>query len=278
MTTGDDPVAVPGRQTAAASARLTIMTQSWCDIAFLHWRVDPGLVAPLLPPGLRPDTLAGATYVGLIPFRMVGAGVGRGPGVPWLGDFLELNVRLYTRDGRDRPGVYFASLETQRLAVVLGARAVFGIRYFWAGMRLRRRADGTMEWASRRRWPGPAGALSRIVVRPGAPIARPTAEELFVTARFEAHSHHLGLSLSTPNEHEPWRLRRAELLDLQDDLVAVAGLPGLTGRPPDSVMFSEGTATRFVRPHVRVPATAAGPSLRPVAGPSLAMRGVSRRR
>ena len=74
----------------------TLMTQSWRDLTFLHWAVRPEAVAHLMPPGVHPDTLDGFTYVGLIPFRMVGAGVGRGPAVPYLGSFLETNVRLYS--------------------------------------------------------------------------------------------------------------------------------------------------------------------------------------
>jgi uncharacterized protein len=59
-----------------------IMRQQWRDLTFLHWRVDPAEVAPFLPPGTRPDVHDGATWIGLIPFRMVGAGLGRGPAVP----------------------------------------------------------------------------------------------------------------------------------------------------------------------------------------------------
>ncbi|MGZ5400564.1 MAG: DUF2071 domain-containing protein, partial [Nocardioides sp.] len=69
-----------------------MMNQSWRDLTFLHWAVDPEVVVHRMPPGVRPDTLDGVTYVGLIPFRMVGAGIARGPGVPWLGSFLETNV------------------------------------------------------------------------------------------------------------------------------------------------------------------------------------------
>ena len=52
-----------------------MMNQSWRDLTFLHWAVDPEEVAHRMPPGVRPDTLDGVTYVGLIPFRMVGAGI-----------------------------------------------------------------------------------------------------------------------------------------------------------------------------------------------------------
>src|SRR4051794_9569410 len=32
---------------------MTVMRQSWRDVAFLHWRYDPALVRPLVPRGLE---------------------------------------------------------------------------------------------------------------------------------------------------------------------------------------------------------------------------------
>lgn len=91
----------------------------------------------MLPRGVRPDVIDGATYVRLVPFRMVGAGVARGPAVPRLGAFLETNVRLYTVDDAGRRGIVFRSLDASRPGVVLGARAGFGLPYRWARMRSR---------------------------------------------------------------------------------------------------------------------------------------------
>ena len=99
-----------------------LMSQDWRDLTFLHWAVDPELVADRMPPGVRPDTFEGRTYVGLIPFRMVDAGFGRGPAVPWAGTFLETNVRLYSVDDTGRRGIVFLSLDTDRALVVAGAR------------------------------------------------------------------------------------------------------------------------------------------------------------
>ncbi len=98
--------------------RPVIMDQRWVDLVFLHWRVDPALVAPWMPPGARPDTYDGSSWVGLIGFEMRDAGFGRGHPVPYLGTFGEINVRLYSTDDRGRRGVVFRSLETERLALV----------------------------------------------------------------------------------------------------------------------------------------------------------------
>ncbi|MDO9394986.1 MAG: DUF2071 domain-containing protein, partial [Herbiconiux sp.] len=52
------------------------------------------------------------------------------------------------------------------------------------------------------------------------------------------------------NEHAPWTLTEAELLFLDDELLAAAGFPDLAARAPDSVLFAPGTHTRFGPSHL----------------------------
>ena len=205
------------------------------------------MVAPLLPDGTRPDVYDGTSWVGLIPFRLTEARFGRSPPLPYVGSFAELNVRLYSVDAAGRRGVVFRSLEASRLAFVLGARWTLGLNYTWARMRIEER-DGVVSYRSRRRWPAPKGAASRVVVRIGSAAVPDVPLATFLTARWGLHTHHLGRLRYLPNTHEPWPLMNAELVELEDDLVAVAGLPGLTSRAPDSVLFSRGVRTDFGRP------------------------------
>ena len=227
---------------APALSGPVMMNQRWRDLTFLHWAVDPGEVAHRMPPDVRPDTLDGVTYVGLIPFRMVGAGIGRGPGVPWLGSFLETNVRLYSVDDTGRRGIVFLSLDTDRAAVVVGARAAFGLPYRWARMRYRASGDVHSYDACLRR-PGRRTG-SHIVVRAAA---RRQSTELddFVSARWGLHVRWWGRTLYVPNRHETWPMHDAEVLELDDGLVASVGLPDLAARPPDHVAFSPGVGTEF---------------------------------
>ncbi len=223
------------------------MSQRWENLSFLHWRVEPALVAPLLPAGTRPDVFDGSSWVGLIPFKMVGAGIGLWPPVPWLGTFAETNVRLYSIDSSGRRGVVFRSLETSRLAVVFGSRVGFGVPYMWARMRISE-VGTDVAYTSSRRFPGPRGVGGKIVVRRGSPL--PSREPLadFLTARWGLHSHWAGRLTYVPNRHEVWPLHSAELLDIDDSLVAAAGLPDIVGRPPDSVLWSPGVNTVFGLP------------------------------
>jgi uncharacterized protein YqjF (DUF2071 family) len=222
-----------------------MMKQAWQDLTFLHWAVDPGDVERWMPPGVRPDTLGGATYVGLICFRMAGAGIAHGPAVPWLGSFLETNVRLYSVDRTGRRGIVFLSLDASRAAVVAAARATYGLPYRWARMRYARDGD-VHSYDARLRRPRNRTS-SHVVVRVGA---RRDSTELddFVSARWGLHVRHWGRTLYIPNRHEVWPLHDAEVLDLDDGLVASVGLADVTRRPPDHVAFSPGVHTEFGYP------------------------------
>ena len=226
--------------------RRAMLSQSWLDVTFLHWPIAAEGVATHLPPGVRPDVLGGVSYVGLIGFRMVGLGFGRGPGIPYLGTFSEINVRLYGVDDQGRRGVVFPSLESSRLLSALGARAGLDLPYMWSAMSIRRDRD-ELEYQSRRRALGPRPATSRIAVRVGEPIAEPSELESWVTARWGLHVRAWGRTLHVPNEHPSWPLRRAELLQLDDTLIAATGLPAPTSAPV-SVLYSAGVPVTFGRP------------------------------
>ncbi len=237
----------PVSATAPGLTGVQIMTQDWLDLAFLHWRVSPEVVAPLLPPGVHPDVHDGTTWVGLIPFRMVDAGVGKGPAVPWFGTFHETNVRLYSVDEQGRRGIVFLTLEASRLAVVLGARAAFALPYTWSRMRVVE-TGGVLTYTCTRRWPAPRTARTTIVVRPGADVDPGDPMADFLTARWGLHTRAFGRTLYVPNEHRTWHLQAAQLLHLDDTLVESSGLPGVVSRPPDSVLFSRGVSTQFAFP------------------------------
>ncbi|WP_422115759.1 YqjF family protein [Brachybacterium sp. UNK5269] len=233
-----------------------IMRQRWSEVSFLHWRVDPALVAPHMPPGCRPDLVDGSAWVGLIAFQMSNTAFLGGPRIPWLGDFPEVNVRLYSIDALGRRGVVFLSLEASHLLPVLFARAVFGLRYQWAAMSIRGGEDGGALTYRTRRIGRPA-ARSRITVRPLEPLAGRAGDPedaiaVALTARWAFHQRHLGRTLFCRNQHQPWPLQRAELVSLDDQLLRVAGFGALADRAPDSVLYASAVDTEFGGPS-RVP-------------------------
>ncbi len=228
-----------------------ILRQRWSEVAFLHWKVDPSVVAPYMPAGCSPDVIDGSTWVGLIAFRMSQSSFFNGPPIPWLGDFPEVNVRLYSIDEQGRRGVVFLSLEAARLIPVVVARAAFGLNYRWASMRFGRR-DGAVAYRTKRH--GQTEAASHIVVRPslGSALNAAISEDpvaRFLTARWAFHETRLGRTIYCRNQHEPWPLQHAELVHLNDGLLAAAGLHGIADRAPDSVLYAPEVTTVFASPH-----------------------------
>ncbi len=257
------PTPEPLTPTAPRPAGRTVFTQHWRDVTFLHWAVDPERVAALLPPGTVPDVHQGATYVGLIPFRMRRIGFLGAPGMPYLGSFAETNVRLYSVDEQGRRGVVFRSLEAERLFPVLAARWAARLPYCWSRMRIQRAGD-VLAYTSRRRWPGPRGARGDVVVRVGERLTDVDPVARFLTARWGLHRPGRHGAVYWPNEHDEWPLHDAELLELDESLLAAAGLDPATG-PPDSVLHSPGVPARFGPP---LPAVRPGPApSRPVRWP-----------
>lgn len=225
--------------------RFAVMRQRWADLAYVHWRMDPAEVQRLLPPGLSVDTFDGSAWVGLIPFSMRGIGLGRGPAVPYLGSFAEVNVRTYVI-AHGRPGVWFFSLDVDRLLPAVVARLTYRLPYCW-GRTSHRRDGDVLSTEVGRRWPSRV-ARSTLTVRMGAPI--PSGEvdglDVFLTARWGLWSSSRRGLRYAPVDHVPWPLRTATLLDVDESLLVAAGLPAPTGEP--HVRCSDGVSVRIGLP------------------------------
>jgi uncharacterized protein len=225
-------------------ARRVVLDQFWADLTFIHWPVHPESVAHLYPNGTRPDVFVdGLTYVGLIPFQIRRTSVGTAPRLPYIGSFAETNIRLYSVDDAGRHGVLFRSLETARLAVVPVTRIGLGVPYTWAKMRVTRR-DEEVAYSSVRRWPR-RGLRSQLTVVVGE-VVEPTALEIWLTARWGAHTRKAGRTWWVPNEHWQWPLHSAEVVRLHDELLEASGVTPAGDRL--RALHSSGVRARFSRP------------------------------
>ena len=93
----------------------------------------------------------------------------RGPSVPWVSRFAETNVRTYVTAPDGTTGIWFFSLEAARLGAVVTARGTYRLPYFWAAMAVER-AGVRWTYTTQRRWPGPRGASSTVVVDGGGAV------------------------------------------------------------------------------------------------------------
>lgn len=224
-----------------------LMVQRWTDVVFLHWAYSPQVVQRLLPAGVAVDTIEGSAWVGLVSFRMDGLGFPGLAPLPLVGSFPEVNVRTYVR-ASGRHGVWFFSLDIDRLLPVLVARCAYHLNYCAGGVTHERSGD-IVTSRVRRRWPRPDGRATTSVAVERSPLVVP-GEPLveFLTSRW-------GLVSATRRgglrhaavEHPPWALHHAEVLHLDDHLIAASGLPAPTS--PPHVLWSPGVDVRIGRPH-----------------------------
>jgi uncharacterized protein YqjF (DUF2071 family) len=220
------------------------MYQTWTWLGFLHWSYAPAVVQRLLPASLEVHAFEGRAWVGVTPFFLEDLRTPVAPALPWFTSFPETNVRTYVRGPDGREGLWFFSLDAGRPEPVLVARSTYALPYMWSQMSVER--DGpVLRYRSRRRWPGPTPATSRITLQVGPALDPGDLGELdhYLTARWQLYTT-LGPVLARSNvEHEPWPLHRAEVRELDQSLVAAAGLPAPEGEP--LVHWSPGVRTRI---------------------------------
>jgi hypothetical protein len=219
------------------------MKQQWRDLAYIHWRYDPALLQSLMPEGIEVDTFDGSSWVGLIPFSMRNISFPFIPPVPYFGSFPEVNVRTYVkRNGV--PGVWFFSLDVNRLIPAFVARTTYFIPYCW-GRASHTKEDQHLRTTVKRRWPSRSSTQIELTI--GAEIKEPTDLAHFLSARWGLYSKGFGGRLRyAPVDHEQWQLYEANIVNLEDQLVMAAGLPAPTGEA--HVMFSPGVSVRIGKP------------------------------
>lgn len=202
-----------------------VMRQRWLDLLFLHWSVPVEPLQALLPPGLTLDTFEGRAYIGLVPFTMRGVRPAFLPAIPPLSNFAEVNVRTYVHHQGQNPGVWFFSLDAANSVAVRIARAAFKLPYFYAEMAVKENS-GEIHYKSRRRWPGPIPAHCVIRYEPSGEIcpAVPGTLDHFLAERYILYSHANGKLYRGRVHHTPYPLQTAAVSELEEDLIAAAGI------------------------------------------------------
>jgi uncharacterized protein YqjF (DUF2071 family) len=215
-----------------------IMHHRWENLLFLHWRFSPGEVQATLPPALTVDTFNGDAYLAITPFFMTHVRPAGFPALPWISSFQELNVRTYVYDNEGTPGVWFYSLDCNRLPAVLAARLITALRYFHAAMSATR-ADQTDYYCRRRGSNQTAHYIYRAIGRDRE--AEVQSLEFFVLERYYlfAQRRETGNLLRAQVAHAPYRYRDAELIEVSTIPAQLDGFVQLN-RPPDHVCAVDG--------------------------------------
>jgi uncharacterized protein len=199
-----------------------MMFQSWQNLLFAHWRLEPAAIRPLVPTVLELDLRDGAAWVGVTPFLLTGMRVRPFPPPPGVSEFPELNVRTYVRYG-GRPGIFFFSLDAGSRLAVAGARAFFRLPYRRAEMSIQT-GDGWTSFTSRRP-DGSAAFSARYRPEGSVALPEPGTLEAFLTERYALFTVlRNGKVLRGDIHHGPWPLQPATG---EVDAAAVAAAEGV---------------------------------------------------
>ena len=197
-------------------------TQTWTELLFAHWRVDPNQLRPRIPPPFELDLSDNTAWIGVVPFQMSNVSLRGVPSIPWVSAFPEANVRTYVRVG-DKPGVFFFSLDAASALAVRTARLLLNLPYYWATMAIDS-ADGIVSYRSERT-DGDA-----IFAATYGPIGKPFhasrgSLEYFLTERYCLyHVSRRGAPYRLDIHHPPWALQEAAARLDTNTLIRAAGL------------------------------------------------------
>ena len=234
----------------------TFLSAEWRWLAMLNYRVEPSLLAPLVPAGTELDAWQGTTFVSVVCFlfrrtRLLGLPI------PFHRNFEELNLRFYVRraQGPDtRRGVVFVKELVPRRAIATVARLVYNEPYRALPMRHQIDLDASTGdptyveygWRLGGRW----ARVSVVPRGPSAPIATGSEEE-FITEHYWGYTRQRdGSTVEYEVEHPRWRVWQASEATLDADVEALYGADFarvLAGRP-SSAFLADGSAVRVMRP------------------------------
>ncbi|MEO2013098.1 MAG: DUF2071 domain-containing protein [Fuerstiella sp.] len=216
--------------------------QTWNDLLFVHWRVSPELLQPLLPEGMTVETFDGDGWLGLVPFSMEKVRPWWFPAVPGISWFLETNLRTYVTLPNGRSGVWFFSLDANKRLAVRVARRFWHLPYFDADLSLRR---DTTQMTCRGKRHGQQDVSYEIDAKLNSERQLAVAEEgsleHFLLERYVLFARRPdGRILAGRVHHSPYTFCTPEETTVQQTLTASIGCPIPADREPDHIVFSPG--------------------------------------
>lgn len=206
-----------------------VVHQTWQNLLFLHWSLDPATIQSLLPRELEVDTFDDKAWIGITPFTMAKLHMHGVPPIPGLSSFYELNVRTYVHH-RGIPGIWFFSLDASKLIPALAARLLFMLPYHKAEVTSGEHA-GEFHFELART--GSPAAHFRAAWRTGIRLRDPDVESLafFLAERYCYFAVRDNTTYITRIYHHPWILDEATVSSHASTMIGALGIPEPGTRP-----------------------------------------------
>lgn len=224
-----------------------LFSQSWNDLLFAHFAIDPPTLRRLVPEALTLDLYDGVAWLTISPCCASHVRPSGVPPLPSLSFFPQVNLRTYvTMQGK--PGLFYFSVDAANLSAVWFARIFFRIPYWHATIQIsgatihaRNPAEQTIHFRSSRLH-GPAATGGRatfdVTYSPQGEAERVRHGSLneFLTERYCVYSWNRRRYYRSEIHHLPWALQRASVEIRANSMAEPIGLALPT--EPDLCHFS----------------------------------------
>jgi uncharacterized protein len=209
---------------------LPVMYQSWGKLLFIHWQLPVEALRPLIPEPLMIDTFGGKAWIGVTPFAIWGARPVFLPSLPGISNFLEINVRTYVHLN-GVPGVWFFSLDANRLLAVLGARTFFRLPYYNASISLKQERQTIVFNSIRSEKNSSAKFNAAWKIDADMLPAEAGSLNFFLVERYCFYTISKKKLYRCRVFHRPWPLHEVSLLKYKSSMIEANGLPAPGGEP-----------------------------------------------
>src|SRR5437868_1128724 len=215
----------------------------------LNYRVEPELLAPLVPKGVEMDFFQSETYISIVGLLFLDTRV-LTIAFPCHRDFEEVNLRFYVRRRSAdtwRRGVCFVREIVPKKAVALLARLFYGERYMALPMKhLIEHRDGALKveysWRRASNWE----SIAMSACGEPVPIAAGTHEE-FITEHYWGYTSVRSGCSEYRVEHPRWKIWSADSFQVSADMPTLYGnqLADVLNSRPVSAFIAEGSHVRI---------------------------------
>jgi hypothetical protein len=224
-----------------------LFSQSWNNLLFAHYAIEPRTLRRLVPDALTLDLYDGVAWLTVSPFTTSQARPSGIPPLPGFSFFPQVRLRTYVTMG-GKPGLFYFSVDAANLSAVWFARVFFRMKFWHSSIQISGTSGQTdhsketpIHFRSTRLH-GPASgngpARLDVLYSPEGEPQRSHRGSLdeFLTERYCVYSWNRGKYYRSEVHHQPWPLQRARVEVRANSLADPLGLALPTA--PDISHFS----------------------------------------
>lgn len=232
------------------------LTAHWRRLVMANYRIDPAILAPLVPRGVELDFHQGQTYVSVVGFLFLHTRL-LGVPIPWHRHFEEVNLRFYVRrevEGEVRRGVVFVKEIVPRRAIAWTARVAYNENYVALPMAHEPPGWSVPEecgrveyrWQVGERW----NRLSAETHGSPRPLAVGSLDEFIAEHYWGYCRQRDGGTVEYRVEHPPWQVWTPSTLELECSVEELYGrqFVDVLAEPPASALVADGSKIAVGRP------------------------------